>query len=100
MCDPGSGSSDPDSGSSTTSDQALLLLKLSNVAEPGLWVFRMDGSSVVSGGIPSIHAVQIEFSSSFSPSLSPSPSLASFLSLSLNVSTQMKVVKPEGIARK
>ena len=94
VCDPASGSSDPGSGSSTRSDQALLLLKLSNVAEPGLWVFRMDGTSVVSGGIPSIHAVQIEFSSSFSPSL------ASSLSLSLNESTQMKVVKPEGIARK
>ena len=41
---------DPGSGSSTRSEQALLLQRLSNVAEPGLWVFRVDGTSVVSGG--------------------------------------------------
>ena len=41
---------DPGSGNSTRSDQALLLQRLSNVAEPGLWVFRVDGPSVVSGG--------------------------------------------------
>ena len=40
MCDPGS----------TRSDQALLLQRLSNVAESGLWVFRVDGPFVVSGG--------------------------------------------------
>ena len=42
---------DPGSGSSTRSEQALLLQTLSNVAEPGLWVFRVDGPSVVSGGM-------------------------------------------------
>ena len=42
---------DTGSGSSTRSDQALLLQRLSNVAEPGLWVFRVDGTSVVSGGM-------------------------------------------------
>ena len=42
---------DPGSGSSTRSEQALLLQRLSNVAEPGLWVFRVDGTSVVSGGM-------------------------------------------------
>ena len=41
---------DQGSGNGTRSDQALLLQTLSNVAEPGLWVFRVDGTSVVSGG--------------------------------------------------
>ena len=29
----------------------MVLQRLSNVAEPGLWVFRVDGPSVLSGGI-------------------------------------------------
>ena len=91
VCDSGSGSSDPDSGSSTRSVQALLLQTLSNVAEPGLWVFRVDGPSVVSGGISSVHAVQIEFSSSFSPSLSPYPSLQYTFSLPLSLSLNLSL---------
>ena len=47
---PGNTVCDPGSGNSTRSEQALLLQRLSNVAVPGLWVFRVDGPSVVSGG--------------------------------------------------
>ena len=31
-------------------DLAVLLQRLSNVAEPGLWVFKVDGLSIESGG--------------------------------------------------
>ena len=42
---------DPSSDNGTTSTQALRLQSLSNVGEPGLWVFRVDERDIQSGGI-------------------------------------------------
>ena len=41
---------DPSSEAGDRPAQALSLQRLSNVAEPGLWAFRVDGTSIESGG--------------------------------------------------
>ena len=38
------------SEAATTEERALALERLSNVAEPGLWVFRVDTATILSGG--------------------------------------------------
>ena len=38
------------SEAATTEEHALALERLSNVAEPGLWVFRIDTATILSGG--------------------------------------------------
>ena len=42
---------DPSSGSAEHSERALSLQSFSNVAEAGLWMFRVDGAEVESGGV-------------------------------------------------
>ena len=42
---------DPSSGSAEHSERALSLQSFSNVAEAGLWVFRVDGAEIESGGV-------------------------------------------------
>ena len=42
---------DPSSDSGSRSAQALSLQRVSNVAQPGLWAFRVDGTSIQSGGV-------------------------------------------------
>ena len=42
---------DPSPESDGTADWALSLERLSNVARTGLWVFRVDGTYMMSGGI-------------------------------------------------
>ena len=42
---------DPSSENDDRPAQALSLQRLSNVAEPGLWAFRVDGASILSGGM-------------------------------------------------
>ena len=42
---------DPSSDGGSTSTHALRLQSLSNVGEPGLWVFRVDEGDILSGGI-------------------------------------------------
>ena len=41
----------PSSENSSRSERALSLQDLSNVAESGLWVFRVDGATIQSGGM-------------------------------------------------
>ena len=41
---------DPSSDGEDSSTTALRLQRLSNVAEPGLWVFRVDEENIQSGG--------------------------------------------------
>ena len=42
---------DPSSETGGRPAQALSLQRLSNVAEPGLWAFRVDGTAIQSGGM-------------------------------------------------